>query len=1251
MATPVRERDDAEGAAIDAGDGSRSACETPNKARRIEAFVGTPLSAFARRNDLIEAPGGTSGLGSTSGSSVSPSTSTSSRVREDGQALPDPVEALKVYDETVEAMSQPVDQEEDDMDAADEKRHVPSASKDSDDWNANFKTAVHEAGRRLFARSFTSGRSIEDAMKMCFSADETRTQNILAEFDVPSSFNISYKHVMGEALELMSCYLSRVDTRVDLRDYLTEEQSSCGDRDGEPVFVECKVHKCFMSCAPPRSPFCMTRRDTEELVAAFGGNDDAWKLAEKLFDQSRRDRFFDVLIILKDLQTEGRYHIQAVQCKARTHFDAYIDIAKYVGHQFAIYEMAKKVNSLVRLDWVANIFSCKQTEAGGDFELFRKNGRLRTLLYDDMCRREDKIRLAAAMASHAFGSKDGEVVPPRPRKKPREFQTQALERLRVAREDLELRGGSVVAATGAGKSLIAFMDAMATMYDECGKSLTRLDQIGMVWTCKRIHLLEQSIENFKDHEDRELADFAKRQYEYKIPKLFYYLVCSKQETIDTPYPNAIRRLTVPQLFSVLLLHRSRGELSRCRFFTTVEGGSGFWYQLIKYIRVSRGINEPLDNPENPLVNMFIVDEAHEVTGNGGKQFQLVLNIPARWRVCYSATPVVEHHRASLIRKRIEGSAEIDDDAAFEDVSKQRTQKKRVEDRTPEELFPNEYFKKLTDLGICESDSEEELVKEFGLGGYQLLSKSLQFVPLESAANVSEFESEDAIKLVQQLQEAYDPNSAEPSVDDFSEALRDRQLVIFETRKEMERGMCTCLVASGKSRDAQCADHCAKAMFKPEGDTAAVIRYRCNFDFWYRNFLACDLPLPHSAEQKKVKIKSDCVVLGWDKHSRVLSIRLGGPRGFACHDFTDFGVRNGTNLIGAPVFTYTFAEAFRSPHNIIARPFVVTYRLKTPSAPMNDSRHKRLKRIFGIGTKTGTRGPHPTFEELNKVGLQISFNVSDSPVVATTQDYATAMTIYRMIERREASKIMVFCSKNEDCRRCLALFQVLLRQRIDEAKSHGDQALVRCLNEVHSAHIYASWDRNNGVTEKMEEVVKRKLLHTFRMGKTEVLFNANYLSTGIDIPCTDAVVLTSKSKVKTLVLQRWGRALRSVKTQPNKRGVLALIMSDPRESSDDRTNRRKFMGLDTKKASDFCGCHSDFRLMYRTAECAAHHSNRIIGECDKITAARTTQRKASGNAKTKSQNHSVCPGDALTVTPDVERTLCDMFDIVVRDLLQ
>ena len=333
-------------------------------------------------------------------------------------------------------------------------------------WNANFKTAVHEAGRMLFARAFHEvDGSMDDAMKMCFSADEAQTKGILAEFDVPEWFNISYVHVMGEALELMICYLSRVEKRHDMRDYLAEKRE--GVEEDSPIFVKCEVHKCFMSAAPAGSPFRMKETDKNDLAVAFGGTDDAWRLADRLYDQAQLDRFFDVLVVLKDLETEGRHHIRAIQCKARSDFNSYINIARYVGHADAVRQMADKVDALICLDWVANVYACKQAEAAGDFADHRNTGLLRTFLYEDMCRQEANIRLAAEMAKYPFSS-PCEQVPTRPRQQLRECQTAALNKLRCEREKGS-DGGSVVAATGSGKSLIAFTDAMRTLYTEFGE--------------------------------------------------------------------------------------------------------------------------------------------------------------------------------------------------------------------------------------------------------------------------------------------------------------------------------------------------------------------------------------------------------------------------------------------------------------------------------------------------------------------------------------------------------------------------------------------------------------------------------------------------------------------------------------------------------------------------------------------------------------------------------------------------------------
>ena len=84
---------------------------------------------------------------------------------------------------------------------------------------------------------------------------------------------------------------------------------------------------------------------------------------------------------------------------------------------------------------------------------------------------------------------------------------------------------------------------------------------------------------------------------------------------------------------------------------------------------------------------------------------------------------------------------------------------------------------------------------------------------------------------------------------------------------------------------------------------------------------------------------------------------------------------------------------------------------------------------------------------------------------------------------------------------------------------------------------------------MGERVRRKLLHVFKMGEIEVLFNTDYLSTGIDIPCTGASrVLTASPNSKRATFQRWGRALRVVSSRPDKTGIIAFVTSDPREST-------------------------------------------------------------------------------------------------------
>ena len=1254
---------------VDAGGKHPQGLTTPVKAPRLEKSVTVPAmrgamasapQAFACRAGLTNTPEPVAGL--TSSGEKTPA-STSAEFTGATEVGVD--EQLAAYDQEIRVLRQSQDVEEMDMVEADARRrqHAEVDAKDHG-WNANFKLAVHEGGRRLFAQSFKRGRPFDECMKMCFSNDDERIHQILSEFGASASeLNVSYRHVMGEALELMVCYLSKIQHRVHMRDYLVEESDGRDHKARTPFFVECEVYKCFMSSAPAGSPWRMAREDCEHLVEIFGGCEDARQLAERLYDQSQRDRFFDVLLILKDLTNDGRFHIQAVQCKARTQFEAYIDISKYVGHQFVIANMAEKLNSLVRLDWIANTYCCKQAEPGGDYAEHRESGRLNIFLFDEMLRDLESIYDAATMASSPFGSKESETVPERPRRSPRECQSRALEKLKAAREELMLKSVSTVCATGIGKTLIACMDATSVLYDDkTGDSLTKQDQVGMIWFSPFILLVEQSAESFSAWEESELKELAKRRRGgERLPIPYYYVVCSKQDAMDKPSASTVRRITNGQLCDTLLAHAKNGDLGRCRFFTTIQGGSIFWNQVVKYIRLSRGVSAPISDDSDPLFHIGIVDEAHRAVGNSAGSHQLCYNIPCQWRVSYSATPKLEEERARVIMERLKEENENDEamsdasdiDEAFEDAAEDTAD--------PGQRHPHEYFRSLQEVGMSSLDDpvNENGTTETGLAKIQLLSQSLQFIPLDVAARSTHFQ--DASEFLASLENvvANCQKEAGPSADDFELALG-KQVVLFKTYKENYRGRCTCGRKNSSDVDVhQCHPRCASTIFPAE--VLNHERYRCYFHYSAGNFVAMD------QSQTSDVLSPDCAVLGWESESRTLSVRDGPPRGMSCHDFSGFGVESRRNLIGSPIFTYTFAEAFRfqSPDGsrILARPCLVTYKLNVPDeAKLNKLERERLvTKIFGV-TKTvfkSGKERHKTVP-LKQIGLHMNFLPSDGPISVTTQDYATVMTIYRLIEREQARKIIVFASVNDACRRLLALFTQFLRKRIEQAQRRGEHALKERLCRVHAAHYWGQWKRD-GQTDFLEMRVRQKILQDYRMGDVEVLFNAEALSTGVDLPSTDAVVLTGASPEEKVekTLQRWGRALRSVPGQHDKRGILAIVTLDPRENEEDKARRRDFFGFGSEFDGDVGGTKTQlrqFRQTYRIAEAAAHESNYILGETVKLKTISTSKEdkkegeKKSAGGTSSTRKKAALPNTAVTVHSNTEDVLCDMFDIVLRDLL-
>ena len=83
-------------------------------------------------------------------------------------------------------------------------------------------------------------------MKMCFSRDDERVHAILSNSERRVRVERLMQTVMAR-LELLVCYLSEIQPRVEMRDYLAEAQYGANHETRPPVFVECEVYKCFMS--------------------------------------------------------------------------------------------------------------------------------------------------------------------------------------------------------------------------------------------------------------------------------------------------------------------------------------------------------------------------------------------------------------------------------------------------------------------------------------------------------------------------------------------------------------------------------------------------------------------------------------------------------------------------------------------------------------------------------------------------------------------------------------------------------------------------------------------------------------------------------------------------------------------------------------------------------------------------------------------------------------------------------------------
>ena len=153
---------------------------------------------------------------------------------------------------------------------------------------------------------------------------------------------------------------------------------------------------------------------------------------------------------------------------------------------------------------------------------------------------------------------------------------------------------------------------------------------------------------------------------------------------------------------VILFCHTQNVVSLAGVVFTAKGGRRILAQVVKYIRLSRGIDAPLSREIDELFHVG-VDEAHELAGNSAGLYQLCYNIPCQWRVSYSAE--IEKQRAAFIMEHLkkkvsEEDGDSDGDRAFEDAAE-------VPDRQRSGSLTN--TSKFHEIGISSFDDDDDPV--------------------------------------------------------------------------------------------------------------------------------------------------------------------------------------------------------------------------------------------------------------------------------------------------------------------------------------------------------------------------------------------------------------------------------------------------------------------------------------------------------------------------------------------------------------
>lgn len=301
-------------------------------------------------------------------------------------------------------------------------------------------------------------------------------------------------------------------------------------------------------------------------------------------------------------------------------------------------------------------------------------------------------------------------------------------------------------------------------------------------------------------------------------------------------------------------------------------------------------------------------------------------------------------------------------------------------------------------------------------------------------------------------------------------------------------------------------------------------------------------------------------------------------------------------------------------------------------------------------------PGVVIHDLDRVMLSITLGDGNTLRI-TAKEYASMAMLVKLLGDGTLKKPIVFGRNADACRRMLALFRALVKQRLEEAREAGMDEVATRLGLINSSHVFQSVSKGGTIIEEMPMYVRGQLIGRYLTGEIEVIFNTNLFNTGIDFPACDGVMLTSPTLKIDTMTQRWGRSFRFIPQQPEKRGYLCIASTDPYEPSTAVKQRQEALGLPA--GVDISDTSGD--AMYRIAECITSPTDQLVsaafstigGWLQNARAITTGRRRGALQPRQSLAEALVLRGSRdpqpLPLTPEHERLLFRIFKVYGRSL--